>query len=482
MSVLEKFQPERVLYYFEEICKIPHGSGNTKEISDYLVTFAREKGLICIQDESNNVIIKKGGSPGYEDSDPVILQGHMDMVCEKTPGSSHDFTKEGLKLFVEGDYIQARETTLGGDDGIAVAYCLAILEDDSLVHPPLEVVLTVDEEIGLLGANALDFSHLEGKTMINLDSEEEGIFFISCAGGTSSNSELPVRYQEGYGVPVRMKIHGLVGGHSGAEIHKNRANAHMLMGRALYELREKADFALSELSGGGKETAIARECSVLLLVQREDVEFLHCEIKKLEESFRREYMGIEPELSIHVTVEEERKEPVLHPIDLEKILFYLNHIPNGVQKMSGVIPGLVETSNNLGVLKLTSQSFIASSAPRSSVESARDYVASKIQYLTEFLGGDYTSTGTYPAWEYKENSRLQKIMVKVYEQMYQQRPVVQALHAGLECGIFYNGIKDLDCVSIGPDIIDIHTTKEKMSISSVQRTYEYLLEVLKELK
>ena len=482
MSVLKDLKPERVFYYFEEICKIPHGSGNTKEISDYLVKFAEDHKFSCVQDDSNNVIIYKPASAGYENSKPVILQGHMDMVCEKREGSSHDFEKDGLNLFVEGDFIRAKDTTLGGDDGVAVAYALAILEDDTLAHPPLEIVLTVDEEIGLLGAGALDFSRLCAKTMINLDSEEEGIFYISCAGGMTATSELPVRFQEGSGVSCDIRVKGLMGGHSGAEIHKNGANAHILMARIWFALKENMMLQLARLDGGRKETAITRECGCTLLVQPDDVELLKSEAARLEKEFRKEYAGIEEHLEISVVVGEQTTADVVHPMDLEKIIFYLVNIPNGVQKMSGVLPGLVETSNNIGVLELTRDRLIASSAPRSSLASARDYLSGKIGYLTEMLGGEYTVSGVYPAWEYRADSELQSIMSDVYEKMYGKKPFIQALHAGLECGIFYENIKDLDCVSMGPDIKGIHTFEERLSISSVKRNYEYLLEVLKELK
>ncbi|MDO5389546.1 MAG: aminoacyl-histidine dipeptidase [Eubacteriales bacterium] len=482
MSVLEGLKPERVFYYFEEICKIPHGSGNTKEISDYLVKFAKDHNLSCVQDDSNNVIIRKPASEGYENSQTVILQGHMDMVCEKKDESSHDFEKDGLQLFIEDDFIRAKDTTLGGDDGIAVAYVLAILEDDTLEHPSLEVVLTVDEEIGLLGAGALDFGQLCGKTMINLDSEEEGIFYISCAGGMTSTSELSVRFQEGKGIPCEIQVKGLMGGHSGAEIHKNGANAHILMARIWFALKEEMLIQLASLNGGSKETAITRECGCTVLVNPEDVELLKSEVKRLEEEFRKEYAGIEEHLEISVTTKEATTASVVHPVDLEKIVFYLVNIPNGVQKMSGTFPGLVETSNNIGVLELTKDSLLASSAPRSSVASARDYISDKIGYLTELLGGEYTVSGIYPAWEYRADSRLQSVMSEVYEKMYGEKPSIQALHAGLECGIFFENIDNLDCVSMGPDIKGIHTVEERLSISSVQRNYEYLLEVLKELK
>ena len=318
--------------------------------------------------------------------------------------------------------------------------------------------------------------------MINLDSEEEGIFYISCAGGMTSTSELSVRFQEGRGMPCDIQVKGLMGGHSGAEIHKNGANAHILMARIWFALKEEMLIQLVSLDGGTKETAITRECGCRVLVNPDDVQILKSEVKRLEKEFQKEYAGIEEHLEVSVTTGEATTAQVVHPVDLEKIVFYLVNIPNGVQKMSGVFPGLVESSNNIGVLELTEDSLIASSAPRSSLASARDYISDKIEYLTELLGGEYTVSGVYPAWEYRADSRLQGVMSEVYEKMYGEKPSIQALHAGLECGIFYENIENLDCVSMGPDIKGIHTFEEKLSISSVKKNYEYLLEVLKELK
>lgn len=482
MRVLDQCNPKRVFYYFEELCKIPHGSGNTKEISDYLVAFAREHHLTYHQDEKNNVIIYKAATEGYGHIASVILQGHMDMVCEKEQDSSHDFTKEGLDLFLEGDWIGARNTTLGGDDGIALAYILAILESEEYAHPALEAVFTVDEEIGLLGASALDYGRLHGQYMINLDSEEEGEFIISCAGGARSASTLPVQYQEGQGLCCQLNISGLKGGHSGAEIHKNRANADVLMGRVLYELCEELDLQVAELSGGSKETAIPRESSALLLIPLEDLDRTREIITGLEEDFRKEFLGIEEGLVVTLGKGEEDTQPVLHPVSLGKILFYLMNIPNGVMKYSGTIGNLVETSSNLGIIKLTNESFTAVSSTRSSVASAGNHVTSKIQFLTEFLGGEYHCGSRYPAWEYGGETKLQKLMVETYERMYQEQPQVKAIHAGLECGLFYHGLEGLECISIGPDMENIHTTMERLSVSSTERVFNYLLEVLSGMK
>ena len=482
MSVLKDLKPERVFYYFEEITKIPHGSGNTKQISDYLVGFARAHGLKYIQDESNNVIIFKDASKGYEKAPCVILQGHMDMVCEKTPESSHDFTKDPLELVVEGDYVSAKDTTLGGDDGIAVAYALALLEDDSLCHPALEVLITVDEEIGLLGAAALDTTPLKGRYLINLDSEEEGYLWVGCAGGLTAQTNIPVKYQEADGRKYEITVSGLLGGHSGSEIDKNRANATLLLGRFLFEAREKGPYVLAEIEGGQKDNAIPRTARALILTDEET----GAEIQKFAGEFTRnlqkEYTGSDDGITVTAEARGTGKEPVLHPVSLEKVLFFLIHYPNGIQKMCGYMEGLVETSCNLGITRLTPEGLACSASVRSSVATEKKALADKIAYLTEFLGGEYKAEGDYPSWEYKQDSRLRPYMVDVYEKLFHVKPQVRVIHAGLECGLFYEKIPGLDCVSLGPDMKDIHTTEEQLSISSVQKVWEYLLEVLKNMK
>lgn len=482
MSVLENLQPARVFYYFEEISKIPHGSGNTKEISDYLAAFARNHQLRFIQDDINNVIIFKDASEGYENAPTVMLQGHMDMVCEKTAGSDHDFTKDPLKLRVEGDYIFADDTTLGGDDGIAVAYALAILEDDTLKHPALEVVITVDEEIGLLGAAALDASQLKARYLINLDSEEEGYFCAGCAGGMTAVTELPVRYQEYTNKKWKITVSGLAGGHSGMEIDKNRANATLLLARFLYEVRETAEYALAELKGGQKDNAIPRKAEALVLAEEADGEALCAYAEIFTQHLRKEYTGSDEGITVTVEAAGEGTEPVLHPVSQEKVLFFLLNYPNGIQKKCGFIDGLVETSCNLGITNLTPTALCGSASVRSSVGTAKKALADKIAYLTEFLGGSFCVEGEYPSWEYKQDSSLRPLMVDVYKEMYGREPEVQVIHAGLECGLFYEEMPGLDCVSLGPDMQDIHTSEEKLSVSSVKRVWEYLLEVLKRIK
>ena len=480
MRALENCEPKRVFYYFEELCKIPHGSGNTKQISDYLVSFAKEHGLEYVQDEMNNVVIYKPATKGYEDAPAVILQGHMDMVCEKRPDVEHDFTKDPLNISVQDGYVTANGTTLGGDDGIAVAYGLALLESEDIAHPALEVLITVDEEIGLLGAEGIDCSVLKGKRLINLDSEAEGSLWISCAGGLSGISTIPVQRVEAEGQKAAVKITGLMGGHSGAEIDKKRANANVLMGRFLYSLQKETAYEIISLAGGQKDNAITREADAELLV--EDINAVKACAEKLQKGFQEEYAGTDEKITVEITDLGAASAKVLHPTSREKVLFFLMEVPFGIQKMSGTIDGLVETSTNIGIVKLGEDEFLGSSSVRSSVEAAGAALSDKICYLTEFLGGEYTVQGAYPAWEYRKDSPLRDRMVEVYEEMYGEKPNVVAIHAGLECGLFYKKIEGLDCVSIGPNMKDIHTSEEMLDIASTERVWKYLVKVLEYLK
>lgn len=482
MRVLENCEPKKVFYYFEEICKIPHGSGNTKEISDYLVKFAEAHDFEYVQDDMNNVVIYKPATPGYENAPTVILQGHMDMVCEKRPDVIHDFTKDGLNLSVENGCITANGTTLGGDDGIAVAYGLALLDSKDIAHPALEVLITVDEEIGLLGAEGFDCSVLKGRRLINLDSEEEGSIWISCAGGLCGNSYIPVRRVEAEGKKLKVKINGLMGGHSGAEIDKKRSNANILMGRFLYGLKKHADYEIISLAGGQKDNAITREANAEILTTAEDIPGIKAYAASCQSGLRDEYTGSDEGITIEITEEGTASVHVLHPVSREKVLFYLMQIPFGIRKMSGTIEGLVETSSNIGIVELREEEFFASSSVRSSVEAARDALSDKIEYLTEFLGGEYEIQGAYPAWEYRKDSPLRDKMVEVYQQMYGKEPNVVAIHAGLECGLFYKKIEGLDCVSLGPNMKDIHTSEETLDIESTKRVWEYLVKTLEALK
>lgn len=482
MTTLNNLEPNRVFHYFEELTKIPHGSYHTREISDYLVRFAKDHNLKYYQDLADNVIIYKNASKGYEEAPVTILQGHMDMVCEKTPGSAHDFEKDPLKLQIDGDFISAKDTTLGGDNGIAIAYALAILESEEIVHPALEVVITSDEEVGLLGADSLDTSKLNGTYMINLDSEDEGIITAGSAGGVDAISYIPLHYWEADGMLFDVVIDGLLGGHSGVDITKNRANANVIMGRYLYELTEKYDYMIADITGGNKSNAIPRMCTASLVAAETDMAAILAFTESFQQAIRKEYTNTDDGICVHLVPKSSGTYQVLDVSAKHRVLFYLRNVPNGIMKMSGQIEGLVETSTNLGVIKMEDNHFYALSGVRSSFTSARDDVGNKIQFITEFLAGDYSEQAPYPSWEYLEDSPLRKTMCDVYENLYGKQPQVEVIHAGLECGLFFDKMRDLDCVSIGPDMADVHTTEERLSISSVSRTWDYLLAVLKEIK
>ncbi len=477
--VLQDIDYKKIFYYFEEISKIPRGSGNCKEISDYLADFAKSRGLFFRQDEAFNIIIKKPASPGYEGCPALILQGHMDMVCEKVKESNHDFLKDGLKLYVEEDFLAAKDTTLGGDDGIAVAYALAILEDDSLLHPPLEVVITTDEEVGLLGASALDTSDLEGKYMINIDSENEDTLLVSCAGGMTSHCAIPVALERKAGKKLTVTVKGLLGGHSGAEIDKNRVNADILLGRLLYDLR-KQSFDIISLQGGLKQNAIPREASAELLVKEEDSYQVLNEVKFLAEKYKNECRSNEPDLAV-VTVQGEEKEYACLDADSrQRILCMLMDTPNGIQVMSPNIEGLVESSLNLGELYYADGAYHFVYGVRSSQASYKFYMSDKLCALTRQLGGSYSYDGEYPGWEYKKDSRLREIYGAACQEMFGRPVKIEAIHAGLECGILAEKMGDMDIISIGPDMKNIHTTEERLSISSTKRLYDLLCRVLKD--
>lgn len=482
MMLSEKLYPQRVFYYFEQIAAIPHGSRNTKAISDYLVDFAKEHNLVWYQDENNNVVIVKEASAGYEAAEPIIIQGHMDMVCEKEKGVDIDFEKDGLKLYIDGDFLKAEGTTLGGDDGIAVAYALALLDSQEIAHPKLEVVITVDEEIGMLGADAIDLSMLTGHTMLNIDSEVEGSFLTGCAGGMAVNVTLPIKRVMQSGEKVSLTITGLEGGHSGSEIDKEHGNANILMGRLLRALFEEIPFGIISLAGGLKDNAITRECVTELLVPQENVNLVKEIADKLDIELKKEFMTADPSVCIEFEDLGKKEESILDFGSVSRVIFYLRSVPNGVQHMSQVMHGLVETSLNLGIMELKEDALHTVTSIRSSVGTRKADLLDRVTAIVELLGGEAEVEGDYPAWEYKQDSSLRPQIAKVYKQLYGKDPVFETIHAGLECGLLSEKIKNLDCVSFGPDNFDIHTPKERLSISSTGRVWDFIVEFLRQAK
>ncbi len=471
MNVLQNVAPERVLHYFENLCAIPHGSGDTDRISAYCVQVAQGLGLDVTRDHLNNVIIKKPASKGYETHEPVILQGHLDMVCEKDPDCDLNFSTDGLRLEVDGDWIYAKGTTLGGDDGIAVAMALAVLEDETLSHPPIEAVFTTDEETGMYGAEGIDVSGLKGKLLLNIDSECEGVLTVSCAGGARAEITLPLTQEENTLPCKTVVFHGLQGGHSGVEIDKGRVNADILMGKFLKELPDSC--RVVTVFGGTKDNAIPgrSQCTLATDLDLSDLiaDFVAANRIDTDPGLTADYTDVPTAPACYDTASTRR------------IAEFLTTVPNGIQTMSKNIEGLVQTSLNLGQLHCHERHLIATFSVRSCVGAEKKDLLNRLSDIALSLGGTFDSHGDYPAWEYKEDSRLRNVMTRIYQELFGTSPVVEAIHAGLECGFFCDKIPGLDAVSFGPDIQEIHTPRERLSISSVQRTYEYLCHILKEL-
>ncbi len=478
MSDISNLNPQAVFKYFQEICTIPHGSGDMSAIADYCVNFAKSHSLRYLRDDANNVIIFKNASEGYENSKPVILQGHLDMVCQKTEQSAIDFTKNALDIYIDGDFIKAKDTTLGADNGIAVAMVLAILENDSLSHPPIEAVFTTDEEIGMVGALKLDMSVLEGKKMINIDSEEEDILTVSCAGGSDFKMISPVSRIKAEGTKITVTLKGLKGGHSGVEINGGRINADILAGRFLNYMNSKCDFEILSIDGGDKGNAIPQICKIVLCSKEYDV-FVKIANEYLN-VIKTEISAREPDFQGILETGENSSYDVINVKD--QIIYALCCAPNGVMQMSAEIDGLVETSLNLGILKTENNKITMLFSLRSNKVSALEYLEQKLTTFSKCIPCEIETSGHYPPWEFKSDSELQKLYIKTYEKHMGKKPKVEAIHAGLECGVFDSAIKDLDCIAIGPDLFDVHTVKEKLSISSTRRIYEILINVLKESK
>ncbi len=480
MSKLSGLKPERVFHYFEQISAVPRGSGNRKGISDFCVAFAKEHHLRYVQDEAYNVVVYKEAAPGYETADTVILQGHLDMVCQKSEGYQIDFEKDALDLYIDGDFVKARGTTLGADNGIAVAMILAILENDALAHPAIEAVFTSDEEIGMLGAIELDSALLSGKKMINLDSEEQDVLTVSCAGGSDLTMRAPIDKKTACGTKVELKIFDLKGGHSGVEIGSGRVNAAMLMGRVLNHLQKKINFSLIDISSGTKVNAIPRTCHVALVTENPQA-FLE-EAEAYLTLIQKEIATREPDFAFSVELGEAEDFLAVDDGVQKKLLNVLLCAPFGVVEMSADISGLVETSLNLGILKIEKETLCLQFSLRSNKQTALDFLEEKMLGLADALGFVAETSGHYPPWEYKENSVLRDLYRKVYFETFGQEVKVEAIHAGLECAVFASNIPELDCIAVGPQMYDVHTDGERLSISSTEAVFSLLKKLLKALK
>ena len=482
---IEDLKPQLVFKYFSEICKIPRGSGNEKQISNYLTREGKKLGLEVVQDEHYNVLIKKKATPGYENAPNVIIQGHMDMVCEKNKGTDHDFEKDPIKLRVEGNYLYATDTTLGADNGIAVAMGLALLASDNIVHPPLEVVFTADEEESMNGAMNLKGDLFKGSYIINLDSEEEGTITVSCAGGVTALVTIEKEFKDvNSKVAFNIDVKGLLGGHSGMEINKQRANSNILMGRILNHLLNHANINLDlvQISGGAKNNAIPREADAVILIDEKDEERLKEELNKILNIFKNEFKTSDPKIEIlceksHKTYNEALKDDIR-----DKIIATIILMPSGIQTMSMDIENLVESSTNLGVINNNKDNFLFEFATRSSVKSLKDEINNKMSLLCKTLDVKLSLEDDYPEWEYAKDSKLEEICINTYEELTGQKPEISAIHAGLECGLLLDAIKGAQAVSIGPNLYDVHTPNEHLDIKSTNRTWNYLLAILKNIK
>lgn len=497
--MLEKYQPQKVLHYFEQICRIPHPSYHCEAISNYLMDFAKAHGLEAYQDQFYNVIIIKEATAGKEELEPIMIQGHMDMVTVKDDCIRIDMQKEGLQLAIDGDYIYAKGTSLGGDDGIAVAYGLALLDDDTLSLPRIELVVTTEEEVGMEGATGIDLSVCRANRMLNLDSEDEGEFVVACAGGMRVHADM----EAGEKLPLTEKellycieVGDLAGGHSGTEIIRHSANACKVIGSVLHGLwAMDCPFMLMDLEGGTKDNAIPIYAKALIAVSKERKNQIKANIDKLHEDFRKQYGATDPDGYVKCSevepadrndmqscLQNTKKEILLFSKErTRQIIDFLCEVPNGVQSMCTEMPELPQTSLNLGIMKGEADGIRFDFSLRSSVSAEKKELCDKVCEIIDKYEGTYELGGDYPAWEYKADSALREHLVRVYEKQYGKLPEVLSIHAGLECGILASKKPGLDCVSVGPDILDIHTTRERLSISSVQRVWKFLVEALETL-
>ena len=479
---ISELEPKAVFHYFEEISKIPRPSYREQAISDYLVAFAKDHGLTWFQDRLYNVIMIKEASAGYEDKPAIILQGHMDMVCEKTPDCTKDMEKEGLDLFLDGDFLRAKGTTLGADDGIAVSYALALLSDDTLRHPRLEFVCTVSEEVGMDGAREIDVAPLQGRLLLNLDSEKEGEVLASCAGGGTARLLYPgTRAAAGEGICMEVAVTGGRGGHSGDEINKGRGNASILLGRVLRHIRKQVPLRLISVTGGSKDNAIPREARAMIFLPASDEartkELASESGAQIAQEFAKTDAGLKV---ITAPVDEAAFAPLTEEAS-DRFLLLLSALPNGIRRMSRDIEGLVETSLNLGINHTEEAQIVIGYSVRSSVASAYRALVEKLTFIAEGMGCEVVMSGEYPAWEFVPDSPFRDRLCEIYREMTGKEMEVKAIHAGVECGLLSGKIPGLDAVSMGPDMFDVHTPDEHLSVSSAARMYAFVRKVIEEM-
>ncbi|MBQ7134453.1 MAG: aminoacyl-histidine dipeptidase [Ruminococcus sp.] len=478
MSKLENLAPHRVFHYFEELSSIHRGSGDMEAVSQYCVNFAKEHNLKYYTDRLNNVVIFKDGTCGYENSQPVILQGHLDMVCQKTEDCSIDFLNDGLDIYVDGDFVKAKGTTLGADNGIAVSMVLSVLESDTIAHPPIEAIFTTDEETGMYGAKALDMSILKGKRMINIDSEEDDCITVSCAGGSDFRAEKAIERTTKTGDKVTITLKGLRGGHSGIEINSGKLNANKVMGKALSSLSDKVDFEIISISGGDKPNAITNRCEVELCVSGDYEEKLNTVLSNV----KVEFLDAEKDLEFELIIEKIHECETIGKELTKHITEILATTPNGVIEMSKNIENLVETSLNLGVLYTDENNLVLHFALRSNKKSGLSKLENDMMEFFRKYDFEIETFGHYPPWEYRENSPLRDMYKDLYCEVFKKAPRVEAIHAGLECGVFASQVEDFDCIAIGPNIFDAHTVNERLSIKSTQVVFDIIVKLLAKMQ
>lgn len=482
MGVLENYEPRRVMEYFEEILQIPRETYNTKAMSDYAVNWAKAHNLSVRQDEMNNVVIKKPGTAGYETSEPIILQGHLDMVCTAVADKEIDFKTEGIEAYVEDGFVKANGTTLGADNGIALAMIFAILESDDIPHPPIEAIMTSDEEDGLLGAQAIDMSDIEGTKLLNIDGELEGVLTIGCSGGIRGEMRIPVERETVHGEIVSLHLHGLLGGHSGAEIHKQRGNAHKMMGRFLGKLAEEMQVNIIDMNGGAQDNVISHVSKAKIIVPAGKYDEVLLLANGYEKTWLEEFMGEEPGIKFDANRLEGDSAEACNDESTKNIINFLVLCPNGVIEYSRKLAGLVETSLNIGAVRFEGNEFMSMHYLRSSVDT-RDYdLWDQMKHLASVVGGRAVMVTDYLAWPMKLDTELQKIMTDAFMDMYGEEVEIVNLHAGLEPALFFLKKPELECISYGPNIYDVHSVNERMDLESVKRTWDYTLEILKRCK
>lgn len=482
MSDVSKLAPQEVFRYFKEISDVPRSSSHNEKISAYLVNFAKEHELEYYQDESGNVIIWKDGTPGYENSDMVMIQGHMDIVAEKTEDSTHDFQNDPLELVIDGDFLTANKTTLGADDGAAIAMGLALLDSTDIPHPPLEFIATVDEEIGMLGAYALDGSKIRSRKVINIDSEEEGIITVGCAGAVDIFTSFPADKKLVNGVKYKYVVDGLLAGHSGLDIHQERANAGQIVARLFLDAREKAELNIVSINGGRATNVILGKVEGEVIVATSDVKAFEESIVASTEEIKAEYRTSDPGITVSIEAVGEASEEAVDTVCQDNFFKFIVACPTGAEHYSVELKGLVETSHSIGVVKLEDGRLITKSMSRSSVNSRNRLLARKIGIIAEALGAEVEHGSSYGAWEFNNKSDLLDVCINAYKEQYGEEPVVSAMHAGIECGIWAEKVGKVDAVSIGPDMTGVHSVNEELSIPSTERTWQYLKLILSHCK